>query len=104
MVDFEHMKLPLSMFPQEIVQQYNLQDLVAVDGYIYMEIRKGMPGLKQAERLASDHLTKNLSINGYSPVNHTPSIRCHHMSTLVFLSLSTTLESSTPMKEMRTTC
>ena len=33
MVDFEYMKLPLSMLPQEIVQQYNLEDLVAPDGY-----------------------------------------------------------------------
>ena len=48
MVDYEYMKLPLSMFPQEIVKQYNLKDRVAAGGYVYMEIRKGMPGLKQA--------------------------------------------------------
>ena len=46
MVDFEYMKLHLIIYPQEIVQDYNLQGLVAADGYIYMEIRKGMPGLK----------------------------------------------------------
>ena len=39
MIDFEYMKLPLSMFPQEIVKKYNLQKLVESDGYIYMEIR-----------------------------------------------------------------
>ena len=32
MVDFDYMKLPLSMFPQEIVEQYNLEDRVAADG------------------------------------------------------------------------
>ena len=32
MVDFEYMKLPLSMFPQEIVEQYNLKDRVAAGG------------------------------------------------------------------------
>ena len=32
MVDFEYTKLPLSMFPQEIVDQYNLKDRVAADG------------------------------------------------------------------------
>ena len=69
-VEFEYMKLPLSMFPQEILQQYNLKDLVAVDGYIYMEIRKVMMGLKQAGRLAINRLTKNLSRNGYAPVPH----------------------------------
>ena len=40
------MKLPLSMFPQEIVHQYNLKDLVVAYSYVYMEIRKGTSGLK----------------------------------------------------------
>ena len=40
MVDFEYMKLPLSMLPQEIVEKYNLKDRVAADGYVYTETRK----------------------------------------------------------------
>ena len=72
MVDFEYMKLPLSMFPQEIIEQYNLEN------------RKGMPRIKQAGRLASNRLTKNLAKNGYSPVPHTPSLWRHHTSDLVF--------------------
>ena len=62
-VDFEYMKLPLRIFPQEIIYQYNLKDLVAADGYVYMEIRKGIPGINQAGRLSSDQLTKNLARN-----------------------------------------
>ena len=34
MVDFEYMKLPLSMFPQDIIYQDNLKYLVAADGYV----------------------------------------------------------------------
>ena len=49
-----------------------------------MEIRKGIPGLKQAERLASNRLTKNLARNGYALIPHTPSLWCHHTSYLVF--------------------
>ena len=41
-VDFEYTNPPQIMFPQQIVQQYNLKDLVATDGYVYIEIRKGM--------------------------------------------------------------
>ena len=48
MIDFEYMKLPLIMFPKEIIEQYNLKDLVASYGYVYMEIKKGISGLKQA--------------------------------------------------------
>ena len=84
MVDSEYMKLPLRMFPQDIVQQYSLEDIVAADGYVYMEIIKEIPGLKQAGILASDQLTKNLSRNGYAPVTHTPSLWRHHISDFVF--------------------
>ena len=49
-----------------------------------MEIRRGVPGIKQAGRLSSDRMTKNLSRNGYSPVPHTPYLWRHHTSDLVF--------------------
>ena len=84
MVYFEYMKLPISMSPQEILQQYNLKNLVTADGYVYMEIRKVIPGIKQAGRIARDHLTKNLSRNEYAPVPPTISLWSHHTSDLVF--------------------
>jgi hypothetical protein len=49
---FEYMKMLLSRFPEEIIQKYNLND-IAVDGWVYIEIRKGMYGLKQAGLLAN---------------------------------------------------
>ena len=54
------------------------------DGYVYIDIRKGMPGLKMSGRLASERLTNNLSRFGYAPVPHTPSLWRHHTSDLVF--------------------
>ena len=84
MVDFEYMKPPLSMSSQEIIDQYNLKDLVAADGYVYVEIRKGIPRLKQAGRLVRNRRTKNLARNGYDPVPHTSSLWHHHTSDLVF--------------------
>ena len=72
------------MFSQEIIDHYNLKDLVAADVYVYMEIRKGVPGLKQAGRLSRDPLTKNLASNGYAPVPHTPSLWRHHTSDPMF--------------------
>jgi hypothetical protein len=44
---YEYMRMLLSRFPEEIVHKYNLAAL-AVDGWVYIEIRKGMYGLKQA--------------------------------------------------------
>jgi hypothetical protein len=38
---FEYMKMLLSRFPEEIVQKYNLNAL-SIDGWVYIEIRKGI--------------------------------------------------------------
>ena len=43
----EYMKLALTCIPDEIIDQYSLRTLSS-DGWVYLEIRKGMPGLKIA--------------------------------------------------------
>jgi hypothetical protein len=52
---FEYMKMLLSRFLEEIIKKYNLNAL-AVNGCVYIEIRKGMYGLKQAELLSNQLL------------------------------------------------
>jgi hypothetical protein len=52
---YEYMKIVLSGFPEDIVDKYNLGAL-ALDGWVYIEIRKGMYGLKQADLLANQLL------------------------------------------------
>jgi hypothetical protein len=54
------MKMLLSCFPEEIVDKYNLNAL-AVDGWVYIEFRKGMYGLKQAGLLAKFLLQTRLA-------------------------------------------
>jgi hypothetical protein len=49
---YEYMRMLLSRFPEEIVNKYNITAL-AVDGWVNIEIRKGMYGLKQAGLLAN---------------------------------------------------
>jgi hypothetical protein len=61
---FEYMKMLVSCFPEEIIQKYNLNAL-AVDGWVYIEIRKGMYGLKQAGVLANQLLQTRLAPFGY---------------------------------------
>jgi hypothetical protein len=70
---FEYMKMLLSWFPEEIVQKYNLNTL-AVDGWLYTEIRKGMYGLKQAGLLANQLLQNRVAPFGYYPAGHTPGL------------------------------
>jgi hypothetical protein len=68
---FEYMNMLLSRFPEEIIQKYNLNAL-AVDGWVYIEIRKGMYGLKQAGLLANQLLQARLAPFIYYPARHTP--------------------------------
>ena len=42
---FEYMRMKLNNFPQEIIDEYKLNDIVNSNGWIYMEIRKALYGL-----------------------------------------------------------
>jgi hypothetical protein len=79
---FEYMKMLLSRFPEEIIQKYNLNAL-AVDGWVYIEIRKGMYGLKQAG-LANQLLQTRLAPFGYYPDRHTPGLWLHKTRPISF--------------------
>jgi hypothetical protein len=70
---FEYMKMQLSRFPEEIIQNYNLNALV-VDGWVHIEIRKGMYGLKQAGLLANQLLQTRLAPFRYYPARDTPGL------------------------------
>jgi hypothetical protein len=80
---FEYMKMLLSRFPEEIIQKYNLNAL-AVDGCVYIEIRKGMYGLKQAGLLANQLLQTRLAPFGYYPARHTPGLWQHKTRPISF--------------------
>jgi hypothetical protein len=80
---FEYMKMLLSHFPEEIIQRYNLNDL-AVEGWVYIEIRKGMYGLKQVGLLASQSLQTRLAPYWYYPVRHTAGIWLHKTRPISF--------------------
>jgi hypothetical protein len=80
---FEYMKILLSRFLEEIVEKYNLNAL-AVDGWFYIEIRKGMYGLKQAGLLANQLLKTRLAPFGYYPARHTPGLWLHKTRPISF--------------------
>ena len=70
------MRLPLSEIPPVVIEQYDLARM-AHNGWVYVRIVKGMPGLKQAGRIANDRLVKHLARFDFAPVRHTPSLWKH---------------------------
>jgi hypothetical protein len=83
MPHYEYMRLHISLIPEEIIQQYNLLPLVH-NGYVYIEIRKGMYGLPQAGILANHLLRDRLAVYGYYPCQHTPGLWKHKWRPILF--------------------
>jgi hypothetical protein len=77
------MKMLLSRLTQEIVGKYNL-DALAVYGWVYIEIIKGMYGLKHAGLLANQLLQTRLAPFGYYPARHTPGLWLHKTWKIAF--------------------
>ena len=45
----EHMMICSKYFPPDIRYQYEIEGLIAADGYVYIKIIKGMYGINQAD-------------------------------------------------------
>jgi hypothetical protein len=80
---YEYMRLPLSILPLDIIEKYKLTHL-AVNGWVYLEIRKGMYGLKQAGLLTNQLLQKRLKPFVYHPARHTPGLWFHNTKHTAF--------------------
>ena len=73
---YEYMKIPHTLFPQHIIDQYNLLPHVK-GGYMYLVIRKAIYRLPQAGILANKQLQEKLKPEGYYEVTHTPGLWRH---------------------------
>eukprot|EP00804_Cyclotella_cryptica_P020493 CCRYP_019412-RA/>CCRYP_019412-RA protein AED:0.05 eAED:-0.04 QI:0/0/0/1/0/0.5/2/0/1372 len=80
---YEYMKMPLDLFPEHIIQQYDLRTK-AKNGFVYLEIRRCMYGLPMAGALANKLLRERLAPHGYYEVAHTPGLWRHVWRPLAF--------------------
>ena len=80
---YEYIRIPLKLIPQRIIDLYNLE-AIAVNGYVWAEVRRGMYGLPQAGILANKLLQAKLEPHGYRPVPITPGLWKHDTRDLYF--------------------
>jgi hypothetical protein len=73
---YEYMRMPILLMPQDIIEHYGLREK-ALNGYAYMEIRKGMYSLPQAGILVNKLLKKRLARHGYHEQPHIPGLWKH---------------------------
>ena len=79
----EYMRVPITIIPQAIIDYYNLTKLVN-NGFVYIEIMKGMYGLPQAGILAKNELVAHLAEHGYIECTHTPGLFTHETRPICF--------------------
>jgi hypothetical protein len=79
----EYMRIALKHVPPDIIERYQLQPFIH-DGYLLMEITKGIYGLKQAGKLAQDRLVLHLAGHGYIQCPNTPCMFKHISNSVAF--------------------
>jgi hypothetical protein len=77
------MCIPVHQIPEEFFEQDKLQE-VTHNGYVYVEIRKGIYGLPQAGILANAQLIEHLATNGYHQCKHTHLLFTHTTRPITF--------------------
>ena len=73
----EYMRIHSEYFMKDIHNKYGIDNIISHDVYVYCRIKRGMYGLKQAERLAYDALLISLKKHGYAPDKYSPNIWVH---------------------------
>ena len=80
----EYLKMKLDSFPDDVIEHYGLNEKASPDGYVYVEIRKGMYGLSQAGIIAQELLEKRLNKHGYFQSKTTPGLWTHKWRPICF--------------------
>ena len=73
---FEYAKTKLEILQEDIVTKYNLKN-IDNNGWVYIEIRKGIPGLNQVVIITYECLQKHSATHGYVTDPNTPALWRH---------------------------
>ena len=82
--DYQYMRFTMKMIPQEIINEYNLEEIVHDDGYCHVEVRKSLYGLREAGYIANVELKRIQGLEGYIPLKCTPGLFTHKTRDIAF--------------------
>ena len=69
---YEYFRIKFKLFPQDIINKYDLTNKVDQNGNMHCEVRQGMHGLPQAGIIAQNLLDEELKKAGYTQSKITP--------------------------------
>ena len=81
----EFAKIKLTDIPEEVINEYKLHQLATPDGWVYVEVTRGMYGLPQAGSLGQDQLEKRLNHEGYFQSQTVPGLWKHTTRPIQFI-------------------
>jgi hypothetical protein len=77
MSQYEYFRMKLEPFPQDVIDEYGLQNKVDADGNVFCKVKQGMYGLPKAGIITQELLTKQLLKAGYTQSAVTPGFWQH---------------------------
>ena len=80
----EYVKIKMRDIPEEIIFKYNLRELAAADGNVYIKANRGMYGLPQLGLLANKLLEERLNKHGYRQSKLVPGLWKHDTRPIQF--------------------
>ena len=84
MTRYEYFRMKIELFPQDIIDEYDLTNKVDHNGNVHCEVRRGMYGLPQAGIIAQELLEERLQAAGYSQSKITPGYWKHEWRPISF--------------------
>jgi hypothetical protein len=81
---YEYFRMKLDLFPQDIIDEYDLTSKVDQNGNVHCEVRRGMYGLPQAGIIAQELLEERLQKAGYTQSKLTPGYWKHEWRPISF--------------------
>jgi hypothetical protein len=85
MAYYQYMRVQQSVIPQEVWDEPRYDIQIAAEGYVYLEIRRGMYGLKEAAIIAFNQLVQKLAPAGYKPLPFTRGLWRHTTKPTTFV-------------------
>ena len=80
----EFFRMKLELYPDDVIEEYDLRNKVDDKGYVLCEVRRGMYGLPQAGLLAQAQLVERLNKAGYTQSDTTPGFWKHRWRPISF--------------------
>jgi hypothetical protein len=81
---YEYFCIKINLFPQDIINGYNLHDNMDANRNMFCQVRHGMYGLPQAGIIAQELLKEGLIVAGYQQFKLTPGYLTHDWQPISF--------------------